>query len=105
MRYHHKIIDVELAAHQQGVLPILVATSKELPRITAIMNHDGAAYNTIAVLDGVQKANIPKGFKQGFFLMFPLVIDMKEGQVLSVGFTNHTATTLTCQIWIQYYLV
>lgn len=94
-----------MPSYQEGIEPILIATSTEIPKITGILNHEGNNYNTFVFLDGEKKADIAKGFKQGFSMMFPLYLDMKKGQVLSVGFKNHTATPSTCRITIQYYLL
>ena len=104
MKYLYKILEVHLPPHQSGIEPILIATTKELPKITGILNHSGNDYNTFVFLDGEKKADIAKGFKQGFSFMLPLYLDMKRGQVLSVGFYNHTVTLSTCRIMIQYYL-
>ena len=105
MRYLYKVLEVQLAAYQEGVEPILIATGTEIPRVTAIMNHNGHLYNTMAKLGSKMIANIGINHRQGFNLFWPLVVNMKAGQVFSVGFTNPSVASSTCKIVIQYYLL
>jgi len=104
MRYLYSFLTVTAPPYTETVNPILTATSKSIPVITAIFNYDGNNRNTIGVLNGVKMFDIPIGFQVGFQRMIPLRIDMDPGQVFSVGFTNDYASELTSRITLQYYL-
>lgn len=103
MNYLHSILCVDVPAHTELVQPILVATSKQIPVITAISNFQGNNFNTIAVLSGIKMVDIPKGFQAGFSRFFPLRIDMLPGEVFSVGFFNSEESSCFCKMIVQYY--